>query len=488
MRSASAVLGACLYSAVVTALPADTHTFFTNSSNAWNAKTTIEFPNSATFENATARWNNNDVPKFAIAITPATEADVVRALIIARSINLPLLATGGRHAVSKTLGEVDEGIEIDLSALNSVSVDAKAGTLTVGGGTRFKQIYDPVYDAGYIMPVGSCACPGMVGATIGAGVGRYQGLFGLIIDSLVSVRLVTAEGKLIEVSESSHPDLLWAIRGAGANFGIITSATYKLHPQTNGGQVVNADFVFPASSNASYFDMIQSLQEGMPAELSTISIMEYNATSAEAQLVVNWVYIGPEDEGNKYISPLLSLNPIKSSITIVPYNKLIDVAIGGLGVSICGQTRINGYGANYRNLDSATFQKVFQRMSNFYAEYPDGHGSSIEMEVFAPQAVEAVAVDATAYPWRDSKGYVLISFGFNSTETEAAGEAVAQAVRSDYAETGGYDGLAVYVSYGHGDETLEEVFGSNLPRLTKLKKRYDPDNVFRYYHALPTSS
>ncbi|KAI1083648.1 Glucooligosaccharide oxidase [Whalleya microplaca] len=484
----SVVLRAWLYSAAATALPADTYSVFTNSSNHWNAKTAINFPNSTAFANATTRWNSFDGPTYDISITPGSEADVAKAVTIARSINLPLLGTGGRHAVSITLHEMNEGLGIDLSALNSVSVDAKAGTLTVGGGTRFRDIYDAVYDAGYEMPVGSCACPGVVGASVGAGVGRYQGLHGLIIDSLLSVRLVTAEGNVIDASEDTNSDLFWAIRGAGANFGIITSATYRLHPKTNGGQVVNADFTFPASSNGSYFDMIESLQADMPAELATITIIEYNGTSGEAQLLANWVYIGPEDEANKYIKPLLDLNPINSSISVIPYNNLVNTAAWGLGVEICATVHINGYGVNYRKLDSPTYQTVFQRMSDFFARYPDGRSSSIEMEVFAPQAVEALASNATAYPWRDSRGYALISFGFNSTETQQAGEEAAEAVRSDFVKTSGYDGLAVYVSYGHGDETLEQLFGSNLPRLTQLKNEWDPDNVFRFYHALPTGN
>ncbi len=116
----------------------------------------------------------------------------------------------------------------------------------------------------------------MVGATVGAGVGRYQGVNGLIIDSLLSVRLVTAEGQLVDVSADSNPDLFWAVRGAAANFGIITSATYQLHPQINNGQVLNADFILPASSNGSYFDLLQSLQDTIPAELATISIVAYS--------------------------------------------------------------------------------------------------------------------------------------------------------------------------------------------------------------------
>ncbi|KAI1824889.1 Glucooligosaccharide oxidase [Xylaria intraflava] len=490
MRSTSAALGACLYAAAASARPSSSPNVlsaFSNSSIAWNSKTKISSPNSASFENATTRWNDNDVPGFAVAVTPATEEDVSRAVNISRSINVPFLGTGGRHAVSTTLGQVQGGVSIDLSALNSVSVDAKAGTLTVGGGTRFEQIYDEVFNAGYVMPVGSCACPGMVGASVGAGVGRYQGLYGLIIDNLESVHMVTADGSIIEVSDKTNADLMWAIRGAGANFGIITQATYKLSPQTNGGKVTNADFILPASSNGSYFDLVQQLQKDMPAELATITVIEYNTTSKEPQILANWVYIGPESDADKYINPLKKLNPISTSISSVAYNDLINVAADGLGVSICAQTRINGYGANYKNLESATFQKIFGQMGDFYAQYPDGRDSSIEMEIFAPQAVQAVANNATAYPWRDSRGYALISFGFNSTQTEQAGETVAKSIRSEYAAIGGFDGLGVYVSYGHGDETPEQVFGTNLPRLSQLKKQYDPNNVFAYYHAIPTN-
>ena len=121
----------------------------------------------------------------------------------------------------------------------------------------------------------------MVGATVGGGVGRWQGLDGLIMDSLLSVRFVTADGKLIDVSENSNPDLYWAVRGAAPNFGLITSATYKLSPQTNNGQMLSADFILPAASNASFFDMLESLKDNMPAELSAIAIIEANTTTGE---------------------------------------------------------------------------------------------------------------------------------------------------------------------------------------------------------------
>ncbi|KAH9208147.1 FAD binding domain-containing protein [Leptodontidium sp. 2 PMI_412] len=395
-RFTTAALGALLSGKLTTGYPGGLCSALTRPSNDWDAQTTVAFPNSAA----------NHEPTYSAVISPATEGDVAKAVKIANSINLPFLGTGGRHSSAVTLGDLQEGLAIDLSKLNSVQVDAENGTLTIGGGVRFGDITDPVYEVGYQMPIGSCVCPGMIGATVGGGVGRWQGVDGLIIDRLMSVRLVTARGTLIDVSENSHPELFWAIRGAAPNFGIITSATYQLAPQLNKGQVLSADFVLPASSSVPYFDLLESLSNTMPAELSTISIMVYNDTVGAPQILVGWVYIGPEDEGRELIAPILDLNPTYTSISTVAYNELNKVALRGLGTAICSPTVANGYAANFRNLSSSTYQEVFQTLSDFYIDHPGGRSSSVEIEIFSPQAVEAVAVDATAYPWRESKGYV----------------------------------------------------------------------------------
>jgi hypothetical protein len=127
--------------------------------------------------------------------------------------------------------------------------------------------------------IGSCSCPGVVGVTVGGGVNLWQGVFGLLIDALVSVRLVTAEGRIIEVSERSNPNLFWGIRGAGANFGIITSATYRLNDQTNNDQLLLVSVGFPAEQSTSYFNMIESVVKTKPAELSFSSTIMWNRTS-----------------------------------------------------------------------------------------------------------------------------------------------------------------------------------------------------------------
>lgn len=120
---------------------------------------------------------------------------------------------------------------------------------------------------------------------------------------------------------------------------------------------------------------------------------------------MNWVSIDTEAEGRKAIAPILALKPTVESIYMVTYNKLIEMSLFGLGPADCLPIRINSYGANYCDLPSSIFQKLFQTMSNLYNEHPDRQGSSVELEIFSPAAVQVVPDTATAYPWRDPRGY-----------------------------------------------------------------------------------
>lgn len=118
----------------------------------------------------------------------------------------------------------------------------------------------------------------MVGATLGGGIGPYQGLHGLIIDALDSVTIVTGTGEIVNASATENTDLFWGLRGAGQNFGIITSATYTLHDQTNGGTALNADFLFAASENATIFQIIKDFAGNQPDALALMSVIQYSTT------------------------------------------------------------------------------------------------------------------------------------------------------------------------------------------------------------------
>lgn len=133
----------------------------------------------------------------------------------------------------------------------------------------------------------------MLGATLGGGIGRLQGLHGMILDALLSVQIVTAAGDLITASKTKNSDLFWAIRGAGFNFGIIVSATYKVYDASNGGLFLNADFQFPASSNATHWQILKSFDTVLPPALSLTSSVAYNATTGQVSLtpLIKLIYL-----------------------------------------------------------------------------------------------------------------------------------------------------------------------------------------------------
>ena len=136
-------------------------------------------------------------------------------------------------------------------------------------------------DIDVIVEEGSVACPGFVGVTIGAGVGRYMGTFGLVLDALVGAQVVTASGDIVQVSETQNADLFWAIRGAGANFGILTEATYQAHniSDYNNGYVYNADIYFSANQSAKYFQYLESISEKLPGNVGGIHLISYDNTT-----------------------------------------------------------------------------------------------------------------------------------------------------------------------------------------------------------------
>lgn len=275
---------------------------------------------------------------------------------------------------------------------------------------------------GFVPEIGSCSCVGMVGATLGAGVGRYQGVHGLIIDALVSVRLVTAESDIINVSATQHSELFWGIRGAGFNFGIILSATYKVTDLTNHGEVMSADLIYPASANVSFFKAMDSFHNELPKELSFFLIIVYDATLGEVGsplpcsivrpdsklislmqpvFILSAVYIGPQSEGLKLIKPFLDIKPLAQNISVLPWNHLLGAASFGSDQQTCqkgGTHSIYSVGLKQFNID--TFTSIFKELSDFYMTHPAATGSTIGIEYFPNQAVLAVPNEATAYPWR----------------------------------------------------------------------------------------
>lgn len=209
----------------------------------------------------------------------------------------------------------------------------------------------------------------------------------------------------------------------------------------------------------------------------------------QPEILANWVYTGPEEEGLKLMEPVFALNPIRSESTVVPWSKLVTTAGFGADSLWCApsiepRTQLS---TNTKLLNADTMRTMFEKMTNFYNEVPEARGSTIELEIFNSDAMKAIPDDSTAYPWRDSIAYTMYELTWSSDEGEAAALALGEDLRNDFVATSGYDDVSVYVNYAKGDETVEQKYGKNkLPRLAELKKKWDPNQVFGYSNPIPT--
>ncbi|KAL4938557.1 hypothetical protein BDV06DRAFT_215011 [Aspergillus oleicola] len=451
----------------------------------WDSDTVLSIPGTATFNNATSRWNLFRAPSYGAALSIGSEEDLVETVQMATAANISFLATGGRHGYGGTLGAMHGGLALDLSALDELIIDAEAETLTVGPGIRFNDMFDAVYEAGFQVPTGTCGCVGMIGATLGAGIGRIQGTHGLMLDALLSVRLVTATGQILTVSSDSHPDLFWAIRGAGQNFGIVTAATYQLSPRTE--VFTSIDLIFPAAANESFFNALAEF-EYAPEWAIAVQIF-FDSDINETSLLTTAVYQGPESEAVDLLSPILNLGPSVRNVTETTWNRVGNIAAFGSGATLCEPgNELDIHAVNLRHQDAETWMSVFEMMAQFYEDVPEARSSAINIEAWSNQAVLAVPDDETAYPWRDAQVYVMAQMAWTpgNSHAQAQASAMGHEIRSTLAAASGYGDLAVYVNYARGDETLEQRYGERkLPRLADVKRMYDPTNVFRFHHALP---
>lgn len=323
-------------------------------------------------------------------------------------------------------------------------MDAEANTLTIGGAVRFKDILEPLGRAqkelrkfSNIRPcprqvidakkaIGSSSCVRMVGATIGGGVSRLDGLHGMLVDSLLRVKLVTADGKVTRASNVENPDLFWALRGAGSNFGTILEATYRIYDET--APLTLADFVFAPNASQSILQYFQSFGNNLPAKLSFIFYTTYSSDlggvsfpysdlfsplgprradrphAKQSCIIVNAVYAGPQEEGKECIRPLLDSTPIRSNLTLVTWSKVNSASFFGLETpdAPCPTNSIhNVYGGAVKQSDISTFQTFYENLDQLLSSKPEElRGTSYSIKFYSKQAVQAIPIASSAYPWR----------------------------------------------------------------------------------------
>ncbi|KAK3324866.1 hypothetical protein B0H66DRAFT_472065 [Apodospora peruviana] len=437
----------------------------------------------------TQRWSTWDEPTYVVAIKPATVADIQFIVKTANRLNIPYLATGGAHAAEIGLATVKNAVNIDLGNLKGVTLDTTTNKVTVGPGNVFSDLYDPLYNAGREVQTGNAACVNIIGATVGAGVGPMQGMHGLVIDALQSVTLVTAAGNVVTASDTVNKDLFWAVRGAGANFGIIVSATYGVHPATNGGQLINGDFLFNPATNGSLWEVLHSWDSEdvySPKMAMTLGV-SFNHSNGQPLLTGNIGFFGTDAEFKPFLDKLVALNPVFYRTITVPWNGWSTVAGFGNAIRACDRGDwTNHYSVGVKQTDVATFTSFFNDITQFTAARPwynpeiafQRYNSKVTMAV--PKAKQGV------YPWRDIRMLVALTSSYDGPAHDAEVQNFMKPWRTKFQAASGFSVPHVYNNYGYGDEGAVAWWSAaNLPKLITLKKLWDPLNKFGAANPIP---
>jgi FAD/FMN-containing dehydrogenase len=416
--------------------------------------------------------------------------DVWRTVRWARRHSIRPVARAGGHSYGgySTCG----GVVVDVTRMNSVTVNHAAGTATIGAGARLIDVYQALAEQGRMIPAGSCPTVGIAGLTLGGGHGFSGRKYGLTSDNLRSLIIVTASGQALLASNTQHPDLFWACRGGGAGqFGIVTSFVFNVHPVSD---VVTYRATWNWSDAAAIVAAWQAWAPNAPDEL--FSMCDLIATDGPGGPIVasNGQYFGSEAGLQSLLQPLINAAPPQTMTvrTRSFMNATLDWAncseyarchlVGTVPNAEVGRSDFlakSDYVAS--PLPAGGIQTMIQRIEQRQND-PALAGGSILMDAYGG-AINRVAKAATAFVHRDQ----LFSIQYVAANSSAADLAWLREFRAAMRP---YVSGQAYQNYIDPDLAQPNVayYGTNLPRLRRVKLRYDPKNIFRFFRSvLPAS-
>ncbi|KAF2135670.1 uncharacterized protein K452DRAFT_281181 [Aplosporella prunicola CBS 121167] len=446
------------------------------------------------FANATSRWQSYSAPNVSVVVEVGTEEDVATTVKFANQIGVPFLAINRGHGTTATLGRLQNGIEIWINQLDNIDVFANTSTALFQGGVWVEQVMATLLDAGYVTATGACGCVSLLGPGLGGGHGHYQGHFGLITDGITSMNVVLANGSAITVSENSHPDLFWGMRGAGHNFGIVTS----FHVQIHRPAVENwyyAIYVYTEDRLEALMETLNALVgEKQPKELSYLGFYLWNTSISTTAPVLHWTfyYIGTPEDAAPYLEPFQALGPSFVTDDIVPYPEVPNAAGAGSRTPLCGKglTRMH-FSTGLDKYNVTANRQVFDMFKEETSTPEYTENSVIGFEGYPLQGFKAVDPDSTAYPHRSDNLIVVAIIGYEPNESLDS-NAIAWGNEAVQVLVDGSQGRnrTTYVNYalGVGNESLESIYGYESWRLEKLKdlkRRFDPEERISFYNPIP---
>jgi FAD/FMN-containing dehydrogenase len=412
----------------------------------------------------------------------ATVADVQAALDAGRQSGLPVAVRGGGHN-GPGFGTVDGGMVIDLSPMHSIEVDPQRRTATVQGGATWHAVDAATHQHGLATPSGIISSTGVGGLTLGGGHGYLSRRYGLAIDNLLEADVVLADGTTMRTSEDQHPDLFWALRGGGGNFGIVTSFTFRLHPVSN---VTCGPTAWPISAMGDvlkwYRDFLPAQDEDLYGFFAAMTVPPVDAFPEPFHLhkacAIVWCYLGDRSAADEAFAPVRAMQPAFDGIGEAPYPGLQSAFDGLYPKGMQWYWR----GDFFRTIPDAAVDAHVR----FSEELPTMHST---MHIYPVDgAVNRVAPEDTAWAYRDAT-FSQVIVGVDPDPAKAA-ELKRWTVAYSEA-THPYSAGGAYVNFMMGDEgqdRLKATYGQNYDRLRQVKAAYDPHNLFRINHNIAPAS
>jgi FAD/FMN-containing dehydrogenase len=400
-----------------------------------------------------------------------TVPDVVDALRFGREQATEISVRGGGHNVAGK-AVTEGGLMIDLSPMRGIRVDPRQATVRAQGGATWKEFNRAAACHGLATTGGVVSSTGIAGLTLGGGEGWLMGKYGLTIDNLLSVQVVTAAGEVVTASSEENEDLFWAIRGGAGNFGIATCFEYRAHrvPSVYGGMVAH-----PASSARAALDFFRHFTWNAPDELTAYFSLFASADRPSDKLAGIAVCHCGDDPAvaERDLKPLRDFgSPLADMIRVMPYPVVNTLSDAGYPRGALNYWK----SAFFAELSDAALQVMLHALQRCPSPMS---GLSIMPYLGAVTHVDAAA---TAFPHR-APGYslLIVSQWLDQAKTQAN---VAWATET-------FEALRPYMSGRHyvnnlsaDDGRVRDTWGSNYDRLVQIKRRYDPDNVFRLNHNI----
>ncbi|MCG6987832.1 MAG: FAD-binding oxidoreductase [Gemmatimonadetes bacterium] len=431
-------------------------------------------PGDQAYDDARSVYNAMIDRRPQVVVQAQDEADVLATVRAAREAGLVLAVRGGGHSVPG-YGTCDDGVVLDLSAIHNVFVDPREKTARIGGGALLRELDHATHAFGLATPAGFFSSTGVGGLTVGGGLGPYLSRrFGLTCDNMLSAQVVTADGRLVTASEEENPDLFWALRGGGGNFGVVTSFEFKLHPVD---QVVGGPIFYELDAAADVMRFFRDHFMAAPRELSGFFafqiapplpfIPEARHGDTLCALVVCWS--GDPAEAERVLKPIRAAGPVVAEhVGPMPY-PVLQSAFDAL------------VPAGLRHYWKSDFVRSLPEEA---VETHMEHGPSVPtmtstMHLYLSDgAVHDVPPDATAFAHRDA-GFVMNVIGV--WEDAADDSANTAWVRGYYDAIHPYSGFeGGYTNFMAEDDMgrVKESYGASYEKLRQVKRAWDPDNVF----------